>query len=349
MDSTDSTMDDTCCQPTLRLEFRGQDATECEDFINAIQRHTLSQGKQADDQWIAQFAASCFTRDALRWWSNLEEQVQWSWKLLRSAMLYRYRPLFRGASGEEAEYFVHMVTERALDEGKYDDARWTAAFASACLVGDALRWSASLPLNVRKDWDLLQQAILLRYPTIPKRLIPTPAAAAPPPVPAWKSIVRGRIIVAVDGDPTCYYISKQFSPGSFTVITSYASLALEVEFCSARLEGATLFIPPGQIPNFDTIGMQWAAPDPTIPVNFSMLAAFNGKTGAGASSMCHGPLVRDSWTLLLPSPGMPRSFGLIAKVGTKLLHPQATGEGSPITFLHNPSPANAARLFFEAL
>lgn len=155
-------------QPTLRLEFRGHDATECEDFINAVQRYTLSQGKQADDRWMAQFAASCFTRDALRWWTGLEEDVQWSWKLLRKAMLGRYRPLFQGISGEEAEYFVHMVTERALDEGKYDDARWTAAFASACLVGDALRWWASLPLNVRKDWDLLQQAILLRFPSIPR-------------------------------------------------------------------------------------------------------------------------------------------------------------------------------------
>ncbi|KAG9047848.1 hypothetical protein FS837_001383 [Tulasnella sp. UAMH 9824] len=286
MDAKDSTMDVTCRdslislssslpfspntptgpQPTLRLEFRGHDATECEDFINAVQRYTLSQGKQADDRWMAQFAASCFTRDALRWWTGLEEDVQWSWKLLRKAMLGRYRPLFQGISGEEAEYFVHMVTERALDEGKYDDARWTAAFASACLVGDALRWWASLPQNVRKDWDLLQQAILLRFPTIPRRLVPTPAAAAPPPVPAWRSVVRGRILIAIDGDSTCYYISKQLGPGAFTVITSYSSLALEVEFNATRLERAILFIPPGQTTNFDTIGMHWAGNDPTSEV-----------------------------------------------------------------------------------
>lgn len=107
--------------------------------------------------------------------------------------------------------------------------------------------------NTRSYFDILQSpsktvnSLFLDYNqrhSVYRRLIPTPAAAAPPPVPAWKSIVRGRILVAVDGDPTCYYISKQFSPGSFTVITSYSSLALEVEFSSARLEGANLFIPP---------------------------------------------------------------------------------------------------------
>ncbi|KAG8988336.1 hypothetical protein FRB90_002819 [Tulasnella sp. 427] len=253
-------------EPLSSLMFEGRHAVECEDFIGAVQRYTFAQGKPVDDRWVAQFASSCFTRDALRWWSNLDDEVQSSWKLLRKAMLDRYQPLFQGTSGEEAEYFVRMVSQRALDEGKYSDFTWAAAFASACLDGDALRWWSSLPPNVKNDWNILRQAILHQYPTIPKRLIPTPAAAAPPPAPLWKPTLRGRVLVTIDGDPTIYYISKQVSPGSFTVLTSLVSLALEVGCEYGRLENAILFIPPGQLPSFDSLGIHWAGYDLASPV-----------------------------------------------------------------------------------
>lgn len=69
------------------LEFRGVDAAECEAFIRAVTAHALSEENQHDDQWMADFASSCFTQAGLRWWDGLDEKDQRSWKLLRRAML----------------------------------------------------------------------------------------------------------------------------------------------------------------------------------------------------------------------------------------------------------------------
>ncbi|KAG8944042.1 hypothetical protein FRC04_002237 [Tulasnella sp. 424] len=196
-----------------QLEFRGEDATECELFINAVSRHALSIGKQRDDQWVADFASSCFTHDALRWWNHLDDATQGSWRSLRNAMLLRYRPSFHGRSGEEAEKFVRMVRERAFDEGKQNDNDRIIGFISTCFVGDALRWHALLESHVQNDWTRLQAALLAQYPRDPQgnlsNLIPTPAAAVgtaatpgigavsvprttrrPPPIPAAQSIPR---------------------------------------------------------------------------------------------------------------------------------------------------------------
>ncbi|KAG9047180.1 hypothetical protein FS837_002872 [Tulasnella sp. UAMH 9824] len=146
------------------LSFRGKDATECEEFIAAILKHAFARGKQRDDQWMADFAATCLANDALRWWSGLDEEVQGSWKLLRRAMFSKYRPVFHGGSGEEAEIFIRTVCDKAIDEGKQKDYEWTALYASSCLAGEALRWYASLDLNTQEDWKKLQQAILVKYP-----------------------------------------------------------------------------------------------------------------------------------------------------------------------------------------
>lgn len=145
-------------------KFRGKDAAECEEFIAAILKHAFAQGKQRDDQWMADFAATCLANDAIRWWSLLDEEVQGSWKLLRRAMILKYRPLFYGGSGEEAEIFVRTVCDKAIDEGKQEDNRWAAIYASSCMAGEALRWYTSLDSDTQENWKKLQHAVLAQYP-----------------------------------------------------------------------------------------------------------------------------------------------------------------------------------------
>ncbi|KAG8944671.1 hypothetical protein FRC04_001635 [Tulasnella sp. 424] len=82
------------------LEFQGLSARECEAFIAAVSRRAFTEGKEYDDRWTAAFASSCFAYDALRWWNGLDEKVQGSWKLLRSAMLSSYPSMTREATGE---------------------------------------------------------------------------------------------------------------------------------------------------------------------------------------------------------------------------------------------------------
>jgi len=70
--------------------FRGDDGAECEAFIGAIRKSALEKGRQRDNDWIADFASSCFVGQALRWFETLDDSIQGDWKLLRQAMLERY-------------------------------------------------------------------------------------------------------------------------------------------------------------------------------------------------------------------------------------------------------------------
>ncbi|KAG8896739.1 hypothetical protein FRB99_008682 [Tulasnella sp. 403] len=72
---------------------------------------------------------------------------------------------------------------------KTDDSKWVAEYASACMAGNALRWHARLDPSIRKDWSLLQIALLDEFPagsggarsvSIPS----APAAASIPTTPA---------------------------------------------------------------------------------------------------------------------------------------------------------------------
>ncbi|KIO22809.1 hypothetical protein M407DRAFT_27684 [Tulasnella calospora MUT 4182] len=249
------------------LEFQGKDLKECERFISSINKHAREEGKLRDDQWIADLVAICLTGDALIWWSLLDAETQGSWRLLRQAMISRFRPLFYGKSGSEAEDFVYQIRQRALHMGKLKDPYWTAEFASGCFVGSALRWYASLESGIRDDWGSLQQAIFVQYgrgfeEDSPVALIPTPALAAAAPG-ATGGRRRGRIRISSKDDPKIYYISKVICTDSSNsgrvIATAAVSEALEVEF--EPLNGVdapqTLFIPDNQIKGYDALGMKW--------------------------------------------------------------------------------------------
>lgn len=72
------------------LSFEGKGSTECEEFIVKINRIAYKSGKHHDDKWIADFVYPCLCGRLLRWFEDLDEEVQSSWKLLRRALLDRY-------------------------------------------------------------------------------------------------------------------------------------------------------------------------------------------------------------------------------------------------------------------
>ncbi|KAG8918623.1 hypothetical protein FRC01_001755 [Tulasnella sp. 417] len=153
-------------------------------------------------------------------------------------MLARYRPLFYGGSGEEAEKFIRMVREQALDGGKLSDNAWITGFASTCLAGDALRWHLSLDPSVQNDWIKFQQALLAQYsrdsPETLTNLVPTPAAAAAPTIDmgayASTSPRSGRIRVLKDGVPIKYYVDSSYMPGGYIRLTLFESQAMTVKW-----------------------------------------------------------------------------------------------------------------------
>ncbi|KAG8917244.1 hypothetical protein FRC01_002587, partial [Tulasnella sp. 417] len=186
---------------------------------------------------MADFASSCFTQAGLRWWDGLDEDVQRSWKLLRRAMLSRFQPTFSGQNGEEAEAFVRMVRQKGLDENKYGDDKWITAFASACLVGDAMRWHASLDSAIQNDWNKFWPALLTQYPRGGPNALQLPNARR-----------RGRVQVHRRNNPgPMYYLSKTLFTeedqlGRIT-LTMAAVEALEVDYDPATATQQTLQIP----------------------------------------------------------------------------------------------------------
>lgn len=72
--------------------FRGLPGEPCEEFIRCVRGRAFSEGKQRDNEWICDFASTCFTGRALRWYEELDEEIQQDWKLLRQALLRQYPP-----------------------------------------------------------------------------------------------------------------------------------------------------------------------------------------------------------------------------------------------------------------
>lgn len=69
------------------ISFRGQDRTEAEEFIQAVQEAALTAEKLQDDAWMAHFASTFILGKALTWYGALDDDVQESWQALRTALL----------------------------------------------------------------------------------------------------------------------------------------------------------------------------------------------------------------------------------------------------------------------
>lgn len=79
-------------EPSIDIAFSGDSGSgkEAEDFVQAVRKYAFDRGKQNDNQWTAQFASTCFTGSALRWYEGLPGTVQADWRFLRHALLNRY-------------------------------------------------------------------------------------------------------------------------------------------------------------------------------------------------------------------------------------------------------------------
>lgn len=145
------------------LEFKGIDSDEAESFVSGIRQKALTEGKEEDDRWIANYASACFTGAALRWHATLDQEIQRDWYRLQKAILLEYSPMFKGIDGTECEDFIHSVRRQVTQEGRQDDNAWICRYVKDRVIGNALRWHASLDEEVQNDWVLLQRAMLSTY------------------------------------------------------------------------------------------------------------------------------------------------------------------------------------------
>ncbi|KAG9025963.1 hypothetical protein FS837_004767 [Tulasnella sp. UAMH 9824] len=70
--------------------FGGSQNESSTAFVQSIHRVGFQQGRGRDDGWIAEYAATCFEGDALIWYTELDDEIQESWKKLRASLLRKY-------------------------------------------------------------------------------------------------------------------------------------------------------------------------------------------------------------------------------------------------------------------
>lgn len=339
------------------LEFSGKDSDECDNFISAVMKLAFAQGKQRDDAWIADFVATCLTKDALRWWIKLDEETQGSWKLLRKAMDLEYQPSFQGGSGEEAEKFVQMVYRRARDAGKQGDNRWIMELVPTCLSGEALRWYASLDRTHRTEWDSFQQTAFAQYPRedglnshrSTSRIVPMPAAAAPvPQLPNGRR--RGRISLTTISHSPQYYISKKINANGFFLLTNSLTDALEVELDNSYEDLNILYIPQNQVSGFDLVGIVWCLGDSTDPPNFAVVGPVNSRNNKWMERSLNftGSVLTKIWRLT-PGPPGSKDCRLSAILQNVNLFPVSGWSNTSVFLYTTPRERDAISFTFEAI
>lgn len=78
-------------------------------FVRSVQRLAFQQGRVDDDRWIAHYVSACFDGEALLWYSELEEEIQGSWRNVRLALLRRYLHVAGGQLGSSGAHVTPTI------------------------------------------------------------------------------------------------------------------------------------------------------------------------------------------------------------------------------------------------
>lgn len=84
------------------LSFDGVKGLSSHEFVQKVQRTTFQQGKQGENEWVAHFAATCFSGEALEWYIGLDEETQTSWRKLRAGLIQRW-PIQSGKTSSDVD------------------------------------------------------------------------------------------------------------------------------------------------------------------------------------------------------------------------------------------------------
>ncbi|KAG8985359.1 hypothetical protein FRB90_004764, partial [Tulasnella sp. 427] len=79
-------------QPTTTdwLTFSGAPNESVGAFVQAVHRVAFQQNRARDNEWIADYASTCFADTALLWYSSLNAETQFNWNRLRAALFQRF-------------------------------------------------------------------------------------------------------------------------------------------------------------------------------------------------------------------------------------------------------------------
>ncbi|KAG8930088.1 hypothetical protein FRC01_003268, partial [Tulasnella sp. 417] len=72
------------------MSFSGAPDELVTSFIQSVQRIAFQQNRIKDDEWIAEYASTCFAESALVWYLGLDKETRSSWDMLSVALVQRY-------------------------------------------------------------------------------------------------------------------------------------------------------------------------------------------------------------------------------------------------------------------
>ncbi|KAG8979342.1 hypothetical protein FRB90_008080, partial [Tulasnella sp. 427] len=211
------------------ITFSGDSGSgkEVEDFIHAVHKQAFERGKQNDSYWTAQFAATCFTGPALRWYETLSTQEQDDWKALRHALFGRY----------PATDLAIIPTPAAVPPIGTFPHSVPAAPPVAVTAPPAPAPAPALNMPTPVTYPAAPSVPSVLPLPQAQPLPPGPIPTNPPPkvmaLPPANKVTRqaGRIEVVVPGWPRgSAFVSRSLEKGCFKVVKANKSMALRARF-----------------------------------------------------------------------------------------------------------------------
>ncbi|KAG8914959.1 hypothetical protein FRC00_009241, partial [Tulasnella sp. 408] len=223
--SSSSTDQPAILESSFDITFAGDSGSgkEVEDFIQAVRKHAFDKGKQNDNQWTAQFASTCFSGSALRWYEDLPSNKQADWRFLRQALLDQYP-----AGGKPSNFTIPTP----------------AAAPPSWISSQSSPVTPPAPTIPPTTYPLVPSSAAAP-PAAPLAPPPPPPAPPAPPIstnpPAPQNVAptgqqalgmrTGRIEVVVPGwPPGSAFVSKSLQNGCFKVVMFNKSMALRVRY-----------------------------------------------------------------------------------------------------------------------
>ena len=94
--------------PGNEISFNGIDGLESPEFIQAVRVKAFDDNKTNDYSYLTNLAAMCFVGPALRWFENLDDDVQTNWTSLRPALLRRFPASDTNQEGNRFHYLFYL-------------------------------------------------------------------------------------------------------------------------------------------------------------------------------------------------------------------------------------------------
>ncbi|KAG8888370.1 hypothetical protein FRB98_007765 [Tulasnella sp. 332] len=77
--------------PVEHITFEGRKNESVTLFLQNVKRIAFAEGRQRDQEWLADYVETCLAEKALEWYIALDQKIRYDFDALRVAMVERFR------------------------------------------------------------------------------------------------------------------------------------------------------------------------------------------------------------------------------------------------------------------